>query len=321
MNYCTLQKTNAMNQIRCEDFFKSNNKPGNYKTISFCTNKNYASPNFTKMFTKMSPPMDSLIETTAPNITINEATTSTATSSSDDSLNHQNTINLGDSSGISINVDTSSIATTTNQSFQNNCNSFKTSKAVATSPPEITECFKWLNETPYETTSQSSQSSTTCSHNNVLPTNTDSNLSIYSSKISPLPFPTNHFSRTCSDCVKTTTTTTSDTCDTTSSASSSSGCSSENPHSCSNQYYLNKSNENCKFLMMMSPPNLSVNEYSEINRVKNKRNSLCNDNASVYGKQQFLSYKPALNGANFNTKEANNNNNKSTFRSSKIDFV
>ena len=320
--------------------------------------------------------LDSLLETSpSVNTAADSSGSQKTTMTSADSLP-----NTGDSSGISLNVDTSSDTqdrsftknTTSFNSFTKACpkhkHQFEASHKTHNRKSPETECFNWLNEigspsiTPETASSASSTYSNAIIPHNIeeMPTNqqmSSSSSSLYSTKISPLPFPTNHFNfpnelniknrsdnKTCSNCImdhedETTVTqasssssssSSSSASSSSSSASSSSGCSSlenQNPSLLLNQYYSTKANEHMKIGV--------DNDYSEIQhstntpRQKSDRNSICNVPTRQSIQQQFLTYKPILktsvnansNGSTLKKNPISTNNNISTFRSSKIDFV
>ena len=347
VTYCTLQKANT-----ATSFFKTNNKPGNFKTISFGTNKKYATPSgggsaSCRVHSKMpKATLASLLENAAAISSVADTSCSqhsaTTATTSADSL-HTPVVNGIESMGTSLNVDTSTESQ--DRSFGQPMASFNSFKVAPPPPPpsqrhqDMSECFHWVNEetvatsaspsslTPGETTSSSSASTSSSSYSNTepVPNNnlSSSTSSLYSSKagkVSPLPFPTNHFNfvnenrnsidNKCSDCVTQPMAVSSDTV---SSASSSSGCSSENPNA-KNQYYL---------------PNVCVDDYSEIQPNNNRDENF--SMAMSYVKPQLLTYKPILKTSTSlkkNSTQTNGSNstgntvcNHSTFRSSKIDFV
>ena len=370
LKYSTLQKMNYSQSLqnRNDKFFTLNNRKISFDNSEAVIKNGSSSCRIHSKVTNKPALLDSLLETQHTSNELTTADTScsqhTATTSADSLLLHPHPHpythpnNVGDSSGISLNVDTSSESH--ERSFNKNLtsfNSFKMMNKAAKSPPEILECFNWINDVAGATTSPlvtsgsettSSSSSSTYSHVQILPNNTNNNnnnfssaSSLYSSKISPLPFPTNHFSfastdKKCSNCHSNVNdddeasavngaaaSSGSDTASSASSSSSSttsstSGCSSEsNSHSMSNQYYLNKPvNETCKFMM---PPTVCVDDYSEIQHLickpppptPSQRNSICMPNrddtsakAPIITQQQtFSTYKPILKTSISNTSQ------------------
>ena len=378
VNYCTLLKTNNSKNI-AKEYFRANNTPGNCKTISFGANKNYSLVNSSGnhsngnhgnstsscKFHARAPRvmLDSLLEANVPLSSANTSCSQKTATTSADSLPNTG----GDSSGISLNVDTSS--DTHERSFDKNSSSFKTQHTLQNpvvkmrKPSPETECFNWLNDigspsiTPDET---ASSASSTYAPEPPLPMNqqlSSSSSSLYSSKISPLPFPTTHFSffsdpnakpkKHCSTCIEaatdeatvtptsssasstsSTSSSTSSTSSSASTASSSSGCSSlEN-----NQYYSTKPGESCKFVLpttLVTSDDANSKNYSDLpatTRLPSQRNSMCNVPNNSQQSQQFLTYKPILKtSVNAACNSSNGGSLKkvanTTFRTSKIDFV
>lgn len=291
INYSTLQqKTSNPNVFfksqRGDSFFNVNNKPGNFKTISFGTttaiksnvNFNSVGTSSCKMHKKKTPHasiLDSLLE--------NSNTMTVVGGIGGEQENHSEYSHIN----------------------KNNLTSFNSFRVVQPkqriglpqqqSPKEISEisqCFNWLNDATNDVDPQ------TATRQSLITTHTSTDdqsdtSSLYSSKVSPLPsFPTDHFQFLTT--TKTTNTSVSptnqlkveSTIDSTwtnsSRQSSSSGCSSENPNSL----------------------NLNDQYYTP---------SLPQCTQSMFNKPTILK--------NVNSNNTNSPTNHSTFRSSKVDFV